>query len=173
MAQPPYEFPLPFPLPIPLVDSLDNSPFPPTYLESLLFAWCNPRSPWSQVACKLTSPSPFPPHSNFPTPHGFPKSIVCHSKTTSQHRLHIVWNTPLVMSSSLSHLSLLRLLCPHACGVLYLYFPSSQLSTSRTPQTSSVRPQIHPLNCPLAAPAAKRHALRFPTPPLGLLSSSV
>ncbi len=67
---------------------------PPTYLESLLSAWCDPRPPWSQVACKLTSLSPFPPHSNFPTPHGLPKSIVRPSKTTSRHRLHIVRNTP-------------------------------------------------------------------------------
>jgi hypothetical protein len=37
-------------------------------LESLLSVWCNPCPPWSQVACKLTSPSPFPPHSLFPPP---------------------------------------------------------------------------------------------------------
>ncbi len=36
---------------------------PLTYLETLLSVWCDPRPPWSQVACKLTSPSPFPPHS--------------------------------------------------------------------------------------------------------------
>ncbi len=59
------------PCQFPLLIPLDNSPFswvPPTYLESLLFAWCDPRPPWSQVACKLTSPSPFPPHSIFPPP---------------------------------------------------------------------------------------------------------
>jgi hypothetical protein len=54
-----------------------------TYLESLLFAWCDPRPPCSQVACKLTSPYPFPPHSNFPSPQGFPKSVERPSKTTS------------------------------------------------------------------------------------------
>jgi hypothetical protein len=71
-------------------------------LESLLLTW-NPsscvvrsRPPWSQVACKLTSPSPFPPHF-LPIlisqpPRGFPKSIVRPSKTTSRSRLHIVWN---------------------------------------------------------------------------------
>ncbi len=30
--------------------------------------WCDPCPPWSQVVCKLTSPSPFPPHSLFPPP---------------------------------------------------------------------------------------------------------
>jgi hypothetical protein len=54
-----------------LVTPLDNSPcsrVPLTYLESLLSVWCDPCPPWSQVACKLTSPSLFPPHSLFPPP---------------------------------------------------------------------------------------------------------
>jgi hypothetical protein len=70
------------------------------------------RPPWSQVARKLTSHSPFPPHSlpipfpfpppsNFPSPRGFPKSTAHPTKTTSRSRLHIVRNTPLVMLSSL------------------------------------------------------------------------
>ncbi len=45
------------------MNPLDNSPctrVPLTYLESLLSMWCDPCPPWSQVACKLTSPSPFP-----------------------------------------------------------------------------------------------------------------
>ncbi len=55
----------------PLTTPLDNSPciqVPLTYLESLLSVWRNPCPPWSQVACKLTSPSPFP----FPAPNGSP-----------------------------------------------------------------------------------------------------
>ncbi len=55
------------------------------------------RPPWSQVARKLTSPSPFPPHS-LPIPisrppRGFPKSIVCPTKMTSWSWLHIVRNS--------------------------------------------------------------------------------
>ncbi len=45
------------------------------------------RPPWSQVAHKLTSPSPFPPHSKFPTPRGFPEWFVRLTKTTSRSRL--------------------------------------------------------------------------------------
>ncbi len=51
----------------PLMTPLENSPctrVPLTYLESLLSVWCDPCPPWSQAACKLTSPSPFP----FPPP---------------------------------------------------------------------------------------------------------
>jgi hypothetical protein len=59
---------------------------PLTYLESHLSVWCDPRPPWSQFACKLTSPFPCP----FPTPNGFPNSIVCPPKTTSRHRLPLV-----------------------------------------------------------------------------------
>ncbi len=68
------------------------------FLKSLLLTWnpsfCVVRScpPWSQVARKLTSLSPFPPHSDFPTPWGFPKSIVRLTKTTSRSRLCIVRN---------------------------------------------------------------------------------
>jgi hypothetical protein len=69
------------------------------FLKSLLLTW-NPsfcvvrsRPPWSQVARKLTFPSPFPPHSNFSTPWGFPKSIVHPTKTTSRSRLYIVRNS--------------------------------------------------------------------------------
>ncbi len=71
----------------------------PLFLESLLLTWdpssCVVRSrpPWSQVARKLTSPSTFPPHSNFPTPQGFRKSIVRPTKMTSRSRLHIVRNS--------------------------------------------------------------------------------
>jgi hypothetical protein len=71
---------------------LDNSPctrVPFTYLESLLSVWCDPCPPWSQVACKLTSPSPFPPQR-------FPNSIMRPSTTTSRHRLHLVQHTYLV-----------------------------------------------------------------------------
>ncbi len=57
---------------ITLLDTpLNSSPcswVPLTYLESLLSVWCDPCPPWSQVACKLTSPSPNPPHSLFPPP---------------------------------------------------------------------------------------------------------
>ncbi len=93
MAQPLVNSPCHSPCQFPQLIScqLPFSRVPLTYLESLFFAWCDPRPPWSQVACKLTSP--FPPHSNFPTPHGFPKSIVRPSKTTSRYRLHIVRNS--------------------------------------------------------------------------------
>ncbi len=67
-------------------------------LESLLLTWnpsfCVVRShpPWSQVACKLNSPSPTLPIPNSHPPQGFPKLIVRPTKTTSQSRLHIVQN---------------------------------------------------------------------------------
>jgi hypothetical protein len=88
----PCYFPLPIPLAIPLCQ----------FLVSLLLTW-NPstcvvqsRPPWSQVARKLTSPSPFPPHF-LPIPisrppQGFPRSIVHPTKMTSRSRLHIVRN---------------------------------------------------------------------------------
>ncbi len=57
-----------FPFLTPLASSL-SVPLP-----FLLLTW-NPsfgvmrsRPPWPQVARKLTSPSPFPPHSKFPAP---------------------------------------------------------------------------------------------------------
>ncbi len=87
------------PCKLPLITSLDNSPctwVPLTYLESLLFVWCDPRPPWSQVACKLTSPSPF----HFPAPNGSPNSIVRPFKTTSRHRLHIVRNSKVPFGSA-------------------------------------------------------------------------
>ncbi len=68
------------------------------FLKSLLLTWnssyCMVRSrpPWSQVARKLTSPSPFPPPSKVPSPQGIPNLIVRSSKTTSRSRLHIVRN---------------------------------------------------------------------------------
>ncbi len=85
---------------IPLANSLRQFPLlipsfprvPLTYLESLLLCGVIP-STLVQVARKLTSPSPFPPHSNFPTPRGFPKSIVRSTKMTSRSWLHIVRNT--------------------------------------------------------------------------------
>jgi hypothetical protein len=55
----------------PLITPLDNplcTRVPLTYLESLLSVWYDPCPPWSQVACKLTSPNPFPPHSLFLPP---------------------------------------------------------------------------------------------------------
>ncbi len=63
--------------------------FPLTYLESLLLCGAIP----SQVTHKLTSPSSFPPHSKFPSPQGFPSSIVHPTKTTSRSRLCIVRNS--------------------------------------------------------------------------------
>jgi hypothetical protein len=68
------------------------------FFKSLLLTW-NPsfsvlrsRPPWSQVARKLTSPSPFPHHSKFPSPQGIPDLIARPTKTTSRSRLHIVRN---------------------------------------------------------------------------------
>ncbi len=63
MAQPSANSPCQFP---PLTP-LDNSPCSESPLltwNSLLSVWCDPCPPWSQVACKLTSPSPF----HFPAP---------------------------------------------------------------------------------------------------------
>jgi hypothetical protein len=74
-----------------MAQPLANSLFPEvflTYLESLLFLWCDPCPPWSQVARKLASPSPF----QFPDPPGFPQIIVRPSKMTSRLRIHIVRN---------------------------------------------------------------------------------
>ncbi len=57
-----------FPLFTPLAGSLLTPlPFPFTYLESLFLRDAIP-STLAQVARKLTSPSPFPPHSKFPAP---------------------------------------------------------------------------------------------------------
>jgi hypothetical protein len=75
------------------------SPLPiPLFLESLLLTW-NPsscvarsRPPWSQVACKLTSPSLTLPIPNSHPPQGFPKLIVRPTKTPSRSRLHIFRN---------------------------------------------------------------------------------
>jgi hypothetical protein len=79
------QFPVNSPCQLPLIH--------PFYLLGIPHSvWCDPCPPWSQVACKLTSPSPFPPHSLFPLPNGFPNSIVHPSKTTSRHRLHLVRN---------------------------------------------------------------------------------
>ncbi len=77
-------FPCQFPLLIPL------SP------KSLLLTW----NPSSLRGATLVHPGPrllvnwpTPPHSESPSPQGFPKSVERPSKTTSQHRLHIVQNT--------------------------------------------------------------------------------
>ncbi len=61
-------------------------PFPFTYLETLLDV-IGSRPPWSQVARKLISPFPSPPHSKIPTPWGFPELNMCLTKTTSRIRL--------------------------------------------------------------------------------------
>ncbi len=48
----------------------------PSYLLGTLLAVIGSRPPWSQVARKLISPlpsPPFPPHSEIPTPWGFPE----------------------------------------------------------------------------------------------------
>jgi hypothetical protein len=99
------------PLPSPFANSLCYS------LESLLLTW-NPSScvvrshpPWSQVACKLTSPSPTLPIPNSHSPQGFPKLIVRPTKTTSRSRLHIVRN---------SHYSIPRNLKQCPCPVCQL-----------------------------------------------------
>ncbi len=49
--------------------------FPSTsfYLLGTLLAVIGSRPPWSQVARKLISPFPSPPHSKFPTPWGIPE----------------------------------------------------------------------------------------------------
>ncbi len=69
--------------------SFTSLPFPFTYLETLLGV-IGSSPPWSQAACKLTPlsiPSPFPPHSKFPTPWGFPELNMRLTKTTSRIRL--------------------------------------------------------------------------------------
>jgi hypothetical protein len=45
------------------------------------------RPPWSQVARKLISPFPSPPHSKFPTPWGSPELNMRLTRTTSRIRL--------------------------------------------------------------------------------------
>jgi hypothetical protein len=45
------------------------------------------RPPWSQVACKLISPFPSPPHSKIPTSWGFPELNMRLAKTTLRIRL--------------------------------------------------------------------------------------
>jgi hypothetical protein len=54
------------------------------YLLGTLLAVIGSRPPWSQVARKLISPFPYPPHSKIPTPWGFHELNVCLTKTTSQ-----------------------------------------------------------------------------------------
>ncbi len=77
-----------FPLLFPFAYSLCYSLWVPfTYLESLLLC-----GTILSTLVSLPIPSPFPPHSNFPTPRGVPKSIVRPTKTTSRTRLHIVRN---------------------------------------------------------------------------------
>ncbi len=58
-------------------------PFVSLYLLGTLLAVIGSRPPWSQVARKLISPFPSPPHS-LPTPWGFPGLNVRLNKTTSQ-----------------------------------------------------------------------------------------
>ncbi len=69
------------------------TPFVP---ESLLLTW-NPSFLCGAILIhpgpRLLVNWPPPPHSLFPPPNGFPNSIVCLSKTTSRHRLHLVRNT--------------------------------------------------------------------------------
>ncbi len=91
MAQYPFYYPCWFPFAILLY-------------QFLLLTW-NPSfdvvlscPPWSQVARKLTSPSPFLSLSKFPSPQGIPSLIVRPIKTTSRSRLHIVRNRNYVLS---------------------------------------------------------------------------
>jgi hypothetical protein len=80
-----------------MVQPLANFPFPLvplTYLESLLLCGAIPSTlipgcSWTDLP--LPIPTPFPPHSNFPTP-GFFGSIVRPTKTTSRSGLHTVRN---------------------------------------------------------------------------------
>jgi hypothetical protein len=76
-----------FPLPIPLANSLFL--LNPSYLLGIPpLVWCDPVHPGPRLLVNW----PPPPHSNFPTPRGFPKSIVRLTKTTSRSRLDIVRN---------------------------------------------------------------------------------
>ncbi len=47
------------------INSLFHSPL---LTRKPSFGVMRSRPPWPQVALRLTSPSPFPPHSKFPTP---------------------------------------------------------------------------------------------------------
>ncbi len=73
-----------------------------TWSPSFGVMWSRP--PWPQVARKLTSLSPIPPHSlphsKFPTPRGFPKRIVRLTKTTSQSWLP--WSETPVLFTTVS-----------------------------------------------------------------------
>jgi hypothetical protein len=85
------------PLPSPLATCNSLFLLNPSYLLGIPpLVWCDPVHPGPRLLVNW----PPPPHSNFQTPRGFPKSIVCLTKTTSRSRLHIVRNTPLVMSLS-------------------------------------------------------------------------
>ncbi len=93
MAQFPFLLPLLVSLSVPL-------PIPFHLLRIPPFAWCDrvhlgPRLlvNWPPPPHSILIPSPFPPHSNFPTPRGFPKWIVRLTKTTSRLRLHRVRNS--------------------------------------------------------------------------------
>jgi hypothetical protein len=59
-------------------------PFVSLYLLETLLAVIGSRPPWSQVARKLISPFPSPPHSKIQTPWGFPELNMRLTKTTSQ-----------------------------------------------------------------------------------------
>jgi hypothetical protein len=79
-----------FLLSIPLANSLFS--LSPSYLLGIpLLVWCDPVHLGPRLLVNWP-PSPFPPHSNFPTPRGFPKSTVRPTKTTSWSRLYIVRN---------------------------------------------------------------------------------
>jgi hypothetical protein len=77
-------------------------PFPFSYLETLLDV-IGSRPPWSQVARKLISPSPSPPHSKIPTPWGFPELNVRLTKTTS--RIWLTRSRTLQLSFLWGHLT--------------------------------------------------------------------
>jgi hypothetical protein len=95
MAQPPVNSPCHLPLPTPLDNSLCNQ-VPLTYLESLLPVWCDPRPPWSQVACKLTSPSPFP----FPAPNRSPNFQLC-TLLRRHHDTSFTWSGTILVITTL------------------------------------------------------------------------
>jgi hypothetical protein len=93
------------------------------FLKSLLLTW-NPsfcvvrsRPPWSQVGPKLSSLSPFPPHSKFPSPQGTPSLIVRPTKTTSRSRLYIVRNNK-ILSSTVSSTKQFCYLPTSACHII-------------------------------------------------------